>query len=100
MPACRPEGLPKGLQFCNFEYNLWGKRAEYFDRQMDAGHPTCCNGDVKLMKVCTIRSPLSTHMDELSFHNNFLKFSGFFTNLLLLLIHLHSCFHSITMAEW
>ena len=39
MPACRPEGLPEGLQFCNFEYNLWGKHAENFDQQMGARYP-------------------------------------------------------------
>ena len=50
MPACRPEDLPD----CNFQYNLWGKHAEYFDQQMGARHPMWCNKDVKLMKVCTI----------------------------------------------
>ena len=54
MPACRPEGLPEGLQFCNFEYNLWGKHAEYFDQQMGTRHNMWGNKDVKIMKICTI----------------------------------------------
>ena len=47
MPACKHEALPEGLQFCNFEYNLWGKHAEYFDQQMGTRHNMWDNKDVK-----------------------------------------------------
>ena len=48
MPACRPKGLPEGPQFCNFEYNLWGKNAEYFDQQMGTKHNMWGSKDVNI----------------------------------------------------